>query len=106
MSFVQWERKPLHAVSRNTTSGAATSGGEPTSISELPAPDTIRWTIKRKAAVVAGVRKGLIGMEDACKRYGISTEEFLSWQRLIDSHGLRGLRVTRIQEYRQSSKRE
>jgi hypothetical protein len=27
-------------------------------------------------------------------------EEFLSWQRLIDRHGLRGLRVTRLQDYR------
>ena len=30
----------------------------------------------------------------------LSLEEFLSWQRLIDSHGLAGLRVTRLQDYR------
>jgi hypothetical protein len=27
-------------------------------------------------------------------------EEFLSWQRSIDRHGLAGLRATRIQDYR------
>jgi len=27
-------------------------------------------------------------------------EEFLSWQRMIEQHGVRGLRVTRLKEYR------
>ncbi|MEM7637334.1 MAG: DUF1153 domain-containing protein, partial [Pseudomonadota bacterium] len=27
-------------------------------------------------------------------------EEYLSWQRSIDRHGLAGLRTTRIQDYR------
>jgi Protein of unknown function (DUF1153) len=27
-------------------------------------------------------------------------DEFLSWQRSIDRHGLAGLRATRIQDYR------
>jgi hypothetical protein len=27
-------------------------------------------------------------------------DEFLSWQRSIDKHGLAGLRATRIQDYR------
>jgi hypothetical protein len=30
-------------------------------------------------------------------------EEFLSWQRMIESHGMRGLRTTRLQEYRRPS---
>jgi len=103
MSVIQFERKPLYAVAKNLPNGVAKSDGEPISISDLPSPDTIRWTIRRKAAVVAGVRKGLITIEDACKRYRLSTDEFLSWQRLIDRHGLRGLRATRIQDYRKSS---
>jgi hypothetical protein len=47
------------------------------------------------------VRGGLISLEDACTRYTLSVEEFLSWQRAIDRNGLPGLRVTRVQEYRQ-----
>jgi hypothetical protein len=66
----------------------------------LPPANTKRWVIRRKAEVVAAVRSGVISLEDACTRYKLSLEEFLSWQRLIDSHGLAGLRVTRLQDYR------
>jgi hypothetical protein len=76
--------------------------GTPSSIDDLPPPNTKRWVIKRKAQVVAGVRAGLISLEDACKRYRLSVEEFLSWQRLIERHGMRGLRTTRLQDYRQA----
>jgi hypothetical protein len=69
-------------------------------LDELPPPDTKRWVIRRKATVVAAVRSGLLTLEQACQRYKLSIEEFLSWQRLIDSHGLAGLRVTRLQDYR------
>ena len=49
-------------------------------LKDLPPPGTKRWVIRRKAEVVAGVRAGLLT--------------------LIDRHGLRGLRVTRLQDYR------
>jgi len=70
------------------------------SLDNLPPTDTKRWVIRRKAEVVSAVRAGLISLEDACARYTLSVEEFLSWQRLVDSHGLPGLRVTRLQDYR------
>ncbi|MBX6321936.1 MAG: DUF1153 domain-containing protein [Rhodospirillaceae bacterium] len=74
--------------------------GLPMTLDSLPPPGTTRWVIRRKAEVVAGVRAGLITLEEACSRYTLSVEEFLSWQRLIERHGLRGLRVTRLQDYR------
>ncbi|MCW5750599.1 MAG: DUF1153 domain-containing protein, partial [Alphaproteobacteria bacterium] len=49
---------------------------------------------------VAAVQGGLLSLEDACRRYNLSVEEFLSWQRAISDHGLAGLRTTRLQEYR------
>ena len=64
--------------------------------SSLPAPDTRRWSIRRKAAVVAAIRAGVIGIEEACLRYELTNEELLSWQKLIERHGLFGLRVTRL----------
>jgi uncharacterized protein DUF1153 len=70
------------------------------SIDDLPPPNTKRWVIRRKAEVVAAVRGGVISLDEACRRYTLSIEEFLTWQRLIDSHGLAGLRVTRLQDYR------
>ena len=78
--------------------------GTPMTVDDLPPPETKRWVIRRKAEVVAAVRGGLISLEEACKRYTLTIEEFLSWQRLMESHGMRGLRATRIQEYRESDK--
>jgi hypothetical protein len=69
-------------------------------IGDLPPPGTKRWVMRRKAEVVAGVRAGLLSIEEACERYTLSVEEFLSWQRLIDEFGMRGLRATRVQKYR------
>ena len=74
--------------------------GSPLTIADLPPAATKRWVIRRKAEVVAAVRGGLLSLEDACKRYRLTVDEFLSWQRSIDRHGLAGLRATRIQDYR------
>jgi hypothetical protein len=67
---------------------------------ELPPPDTRRWVTRRKAVIVNAVRAGLISLEEVCRRYELSVEEFLAWQRAIDTHGVPGLRVTRLQIYR------
>lgn len=77
--------------------------GRALTLDDLPPADTKRWVIRRKALVVAGVRGGLISLEEACERYKLSAEEFHSWQRLIERHGLQGLRVTRTQKYRDPS---
>ncbi|AUN33464.1 CtrA inhibitor SciP [Niveispirillum cyanobacteriorum] len=75
-------------------------GSGPLTLDDLPPPDTRRWVMRRKAEVVAGVRAGLLTVEDACKRYDLSSEEFASWQEMIDRHGVQALRVTRLQDYR------
>ena len=74
-------------------------------LEDLPPPGTRRWVIRRKAEVVAGVRAGLISLEEACARYTLSVEEFLSWQRSIDRPGIRGLRTTRQQHNRAPARR-
>ena len=63
---------------------------------ELPLPDTKRWVPRRKAAVVHAIRIGMISLMEACLRYNLSVEEFLSWQRAVKRHGTPGLRVTRL----------
>ncbi len=80
--------------------------GQPLTIDDLPPPETKRWVIRRKAEVVAGVRNGLISLEDACNRYKLSVDEFLSWQKLIEEYGVRGLRTTRLQQYRRPGEEE
>jgi len=74
--------------------------GTPLTLADLPKPDTVRWVIRRKAEVVAAVRGGLLTLDGACERYGLSNEEFMMWQNSIESHGIAGLRTTRVQQYR------
>ncbi len=74
-------------------------------LSDLPSPNINRWYIQRKAMVVTAVRMGLINVAEACARYNITIEEFLSWKRLLDEHGMRGLRTTRLQEFRHAASR-
>jgi hypothetical protein len=68
-------------------------------IADLPAPETKRWVIRRKAVVVAAVRGGLLTLAEACTRYALTVDELLAWEYSIDRHGLAGLRVTHVQKY-------
>ena len=74
--------------------------GLPLTVAMLPPPDTVRWVARRKAELVSAVKGGLLTLEDACDRYNLTVEEFLSWQRKVDRYGMQGLRVTRLQTYR------
>ena len=81
-------------------SDALSASGGRMSINDLPPPDTTRWVPRRKAEVVSGVRTGIITLEDACRRYDLSIDEFRSWERLMERHGVKGLRTTQIKAYR------
>ena len=67
---------------------------------DLPPSDTKRWVARRKAEIVDAVRNGKMNIEDACRYYRLSAEEFAAWERAIEAHGVAGLRVTRLQVYR------
>lgn len=88
------------AVNKNTGSYVIGPDGNPLTMADLPPPDTKRWVIRRKAEVVAAVKGGLLTLDEACERYNLTTEEFLSWQRAINRYGIAGLRATRAQHYR------
>jgi transposase-like protein len=60
---------------------------------ELPPANIKRWVVRRKAAAVAAVQSGKITLEEACRRYQLSKEEFRAWQRAYEAHGLRSLRA-------------
>jgi len=80
--------------------------GEPLTVASLPPPGTTRWVVRRKAEVVAAVNGGLLSINDVCERYDLTLEEFASWQRAVDRSGMPGLRVTRIQHYRDLYERQ
>lgn len=66
----------------------------------LPSPNTKRWVARRKAAVVTAVCGGQVTLEEACRRYQLSDEEFSSWQRAFESYGVKGLRARSLQRDR------
>lgn len=66
----------------------------------LPPADTERWVISRKAQVVRAIDTGVLTEEEACRRYDLTREELNGWRILISQHGVRGLRVTRLRQYR------
>jgi hypothetical protein len=74
--------------------------GGPMTVANLPAATTTRWTPKRKAEVVIAVEGGLISIAEACERYGLAVEEYLSWQASMAKDGVPGLRATQLQNYR------
>lgn len=74
--------------------------GEALTLDTLPPATTTRWVPRRKAEVVAAVNGGLLTVDEACDRYSLTLEEFAGWQRAVDRSGLPGLRVTRLQHYR------
>ncbi len=68
---------------------------------DLPPPETRRWVASRKAKVVQAVIHGLMPLEEALERYGLSEEEFALWRAAVEAHGEPGLKVTTLQKYRQ-----
>ena len=69
-------------------------------LSGLPPAETRRWSSRRKAAIVIALRAGVLNRQEACARYRLSLEELDAWETALDQNGIPGLRVTRLQIYR------
>jgi hypothetical protein len=61
--------------------------------------------VRHKAAVIAAVRGGWVAIEEACRLYKLSVDEFVAWERDLDRYGVPGLRSTRYQIYRDTEVR-
>ena len=70
--------------------------GTPLDLRNLPESQTVRWVMRRKLEVLTAVRLGLLNIDDACKWYGISMEELLSWKSALDRFGPVGLHASRL----------
>ena len=62
--------------------------------------------VRKLYGEVAAVNGGLLTIDEVCERYNLTLEEFASWQRAVDRSGMQGLRVTRIQHYRDLYERQ
>jgi hypothetical protein len=63
------------------------------SMTGLPSPNTKRWVASRKAAVVTAVSSGIVTLEEVCRRYRMSEEEFFAWRRAFEAYGVVGLQA-------------
>jgi hypothetical protein len=70
-------------------------------LADLPPVDTNRWVASRKAAVLVAIADGRLSRAAACARYRISEAELRLWERAVECAGVPGLRVTRVQIYRE-----
>jgi len=59
--------------------------GKQITLAHLPPRDLKDWGPSHKAIVVAAVRHGLITVDEACRRYNLSTEGYLCWYRCYAS---------------------
>jgi hypothetical protein len=66
--------------------------GGPLMLSDLPTAHTTRWVARRKGELVCAVRGGLLSVEEACRRYAMTVEEFRAWVRAFERFGVSGLR--------------
>jgi hypothetical protein len=58
---------------------------------DLPPPGTRAWGSRKKAAVVLGIRGGLITRDEAYAMYMLSPEELASWEAAFDQGGHQAL---------------
>ena len=68
---------------------------------DLPPAETRRWVASRKACVVMAVVYGLLSRDEAKEMYDLSDEELSEWENAVQKHGVRALKTTALQKYRQ-----
>lgn len=71
--------------------------GNRLTVADLPPPGARHWSSFQKANVVAAVEGGLIRRFEACHRYELSVEEYLTWKDIIVRFGIAGLRASQAQ---------
>ena len=61
----------------------------------LPKSYDTHWVASRKAQVVQAVQRGWLSLEEACRRYRLSEDEYCAWEQALLSEGLDGLKLKR-----------
>jgi hypothetical protein len=70
----------------------------------LSPPQSGRWSPRVKFEIVASVESGSLSTHEACQLYGLTIEEFLSWQTSLQRHGYNALKTTQVQKYRPNAR--
>ena len=98
------QNKHVHRETSTHLSYIVGPNGDIITLADLPSPHMTRWVIRRKAEIVLAVHSGLLSLDEACRRYQLTAEEFTAWQNAIERHGLLGLRATQVRDHRNGDK--
>ena len=74
--------------------------GKRVTLADLPPRTHRRWLLSHKEIVVTAVCQGLLSFEEACERYSLTLDEYLSWQRTFDSQRAPRLHASLIEKTR------
>jgi hypothetical protein len=61
----------------------------------LPKSYDTHWVARRKAQVVEAVQHGWLSLDEACRRYRLSEDEYFGWAAAFGAQGLDGLTLKR-----------
>ena len=76
--------------------------GNVLTLTDLPPPNMLRWSRRRKGEILAAVEGGLLSPEKACAIYHLSMDELLAWRNAVAQFGLAGLRARRPRDPQRS----
>jgi hypothetical protein len=68
-----------------------------TALAMLPKSYDTHWVARRKAQVVQAVQLGWLGLDEACRRYRLSEDEYFAWESAFGARGVEGLTLKRAE---------
>jgi DNA-binding winged helix-turn-helix (wHTH) protein len=73
--------------------------GDVVTLRDLPKVESSRWSVGKKVKVVTAINGGLLGLDEACRRYRGLPDEFKRWIKLYATYGEPGLRISHLEMY-------
>lgn len=64
-------------------------------LENLPPPNTLRWSKRRKCELLAAIDAGLLSRSEACSMYRLSVDELVAWRHALTRFGIEGLSARR-----------
>jgi hypothetical protein len=65
--------------------------GNVLTLENLPPPNTVRWSKRRKCELLAAIDANLLSRSDACSLYRLGEDEISAWRHALTRFGIEGL---------------
>ena len=64
----------------------------------LPPPNGVCWSKRRKSELLAAIDAGVLSRSDACSMYRLSVDELVAWRHALTRFGIEGLSAPRLRK--------